>query len=170
MTNREFESFMKQYEKLVFTICFQLVRDYGEAQNLTQETFLSAYSHIESCDAKDYKPWLARIASNKAKDYLKSAYFRRVRLDIDEENSFLDTGQSPDDIIRMTEDKMSLEGIKEQVLSLKEPYKAVSQMYFLEEKTTEEISGLLGRPQKTVQTQLYRAKLILRDLLKEGTG
>lgn len=170
MTNREFESFMKQYEKLVFTICIQLVRDYGEAQNLTQETFLSAYAHIESCDAGSYKPWLARIASNKAKDYLKSAYFRRVRLDTDEESSLLDTGQSPDDIIRMTEDKMSLEEIKEQVLSLKEPYKMVSRMFFLEEKTTEEISRITGRPLKTVQTQLYRAKLILRDLLREGTG
>ena len=78
MNNREFENLVRKYEKLVFTVCYQLVQDYGEAQNLTQETFLSAYRHIDRCQEGEYKPWLIRIASNKAKDFLKSAYHRRV--------------------------------------------------------------------------------------------
>lgn len=78
MNNREFEALVRQYEKLVFTVCYQLVKDYGEAQNLTQETFLSAYQHIDDCLNGNYKPWLIRIASNKAKDFLKSAYHRKV--------------------------------------------------------------------------------------------
>ena len=36
-----------RYEKLVFTVCFQMVRDYQEAQNLSQETFLSAFRNID---------------------------------------------------------------------------------------------------------------------------
>ena len=48
MTQREFSQFVTQYEKLVFTICYQFVKDYHEAQNLSQETFLSAYRHIDS--------------------------------------------------------------------------------------------------------------------------
>ena len=40
MKTDEFEKVVRQYEKLVFTVCYQLVRDYHEAQNLTQETFL----------------------------------------------------------------------------------------------------------------------------------
>ena len=85
MTQREFSQFVTQYEKLVFTICYQFVKDYHEAQNLSQETFLSAYRHIDSYQGDNYKPWIARIATNKAKDYLNSAYSRRVMLASSEE-------------------------------------------------------------------------------------
>ena len=90
MTQREFSQFVTQYEKLVFTICYQFVKDYHEAQNLSQETFLSAYRHIDSYQGDNYKPWIARIATNKAKDYLNSAYSRRVMLASSEEDSVED--------------------------------------------------------------------------------
>ena len=38
----------------------------------------------------------------------------------------------------------------------------------MQQKNVDEISGLLGRPRKTVQTQIYRAKIILQQKLKEG--
>ncbi|MEG2874885.1 MAG: sigma factor, partial [Hydrogenoanaerobacterium sp.] len=47
MTNEEFTQLVTRYEKLVFTICYQMVRDYGEAENLTQEAFFSAYKSID---------------------------------------------------------------------------------------------------------------------------
>ena len=40
----------------------------------------------------------------------------------------------------------------------------------LEEKSTEEIAKILGRPVKTVQTQIYRGKFLLREILKETVG
>ena len=106
MTQREFSQFVAQYEKLVFTICYQFVKDYHEAQNLSQETFLSAYRHIDSYQGDNYKPWIARIATNKAKDYLNSAYHRRVMLADDEENTVetmasvkqTDPAQQPDEL------------------------------------------------------------------------
>ena len=48
---------------------------------------------------------------------------------------------------------------------LPEPYHKVSILYFLEEKPVEDIAKRLNRPEKTVQTQLYRAKQILREQL-----
>ena len=56
MTQREFSQFVTKYEKLVFTICYQFVKDYHEAQNLSQETFLSAYRHIDTYQGDNYKP------------------------------------------------------------------------------------------------------------------
>lgn len=166
MTNSEFEKLVSAYEKLVFTICYQMLRDYHEAQNLTQETFLSAYTHIDTCTDGNVKPWLARIATNKAKDYLKSAYHRRVALDTGDEHSLLDTGQSPDDIFAMTENNLGVREIHDKILALKEPYRMVSEMFFIQEKNVEEISGALDRPKKTVQTQIYRARILLQNQLK----
>ena len=55
--------------------------------------------------------------------------------------------------------------IQERIRALPEPYHKVSILYFLEEKPVEDIATLLNRPKKTVQTQLYRAKQILREQL-----
>ena len=78
MTSDEFSQLVRQYERLVYTICYQFTKDHQLAEDLAQETFLSAYTHRDDCPPGSYKPWLARIATNKAKDYLKSAYHRRV--------------------------------------------------------------------------------------------
>ena len=172
MTNEQFGRVVEEYQKLVYTICYQMVRDHHEAQNLAQETFLSAYTHIDRCREEDMKPWLCRIASNKAKDYLKSAYVRRVQLAREDEDgqeaefrSIQDPDGSPGDQLETSE---GAEAIREMIRSLHEPYLKVSVLYFLEEKSVEEIALALGRPRKTVQTQLYRAMLALQKMIKEG--
>lgn len=164
MTNEKFTQIVQQYERYVFTICYQLVKDYDEAQNLAQESFLSAYRHIDSCSPEHYRPWLARIAANKAKDYLKSAYQRRVSVGQEEMMEQLPSGQTPDDLFIAGETERE---IREEILSLREPYGKVAKLFFLEEKSIEEIAQMLGRPKKTVQTQIYRARILLRERLKE---
>ena len=164
MTSEKYKLIIQQYEKLVFNICLQLVRDYHEAQNLTQDTFISAYNSIDRCPEENLKPWLARIATNKAKDYLKSAYARKVDLKEEYEENLLTTDCSPEKIYIAKEGE---ETIKRKIESLKEPYLKVSVMYFIEEKTVDEIAKVLDRPKKTVQTQLLRAKTILQKVLKE---
>lgn len=167
MNNDEFKLLITEYEKLVFTICNQFVRDYQEAQNLTQDTFISAYKHIDSCKTGNYKPWLARIATNKCKDYLRSAYVKHVELakSEEDENNVISIDPRPEDTFITNE---SVEDIKKRIYSLKEPYLKVSVLYFIEEKNFEEISNTLKRPKKTVQTQILRAKSILQKLLEEG--
>ena len=71
---------VQKYQALVYTVCHQLVPDVQEAQDLTQETFLAAWQAIDRCPSGFEKQWLARIASNKAKDYLRSAWVRRVNI------------------------------------------------------------------------------------------
>lgn len=168
MTNEQFKLIVKQYEKLVFSICLQFTRNYHEAENLTQETFISAFKYIDGCDSEKYRQWLARIASNKARDWLKSAYSQHVELAGDDE----DTEQRPDKTPLPEDSFLTNEGvgeIKRAVMELKEPYKKVSVMFFLEEKNYDQISKQLCRPKKTVQTQVLRAKSILQDKLRGGT-
>ena len=78
MTTLEFSALVQKYQGLVYTVCHQLVPDAGDAQDLAQETFLAAWRAIDRCPPGYEKQWLARIASNKAKDHLRSAWVRRV--------------------------------------------------------------------------------------------
>lgn len=164
MTNEEYRLIVEKYEKLIFTICYQMVKDYQEAQNLTQEAFISAYTNIDKCEIENIKPWLARIATNKSKDYLKSAYIRKVQLNEEYADTVVSHEASPDDVYIENEKEQM---IKEKIYSLKEPYLKVSVMYFIEEKNVDEISNFLKRPKKTVQTQILRAKVMLQKILKE---
>ena len=85
MTKERFSELVLQYERLVYTVCFQLVRDAAAAEDLTQETFLSAYIHREAIPEGYERQWLSRVAANKAKDHLQSAWNRRTVFPGDEE-------------------------------------------------------------------------------------
>lgn len=167
MTNAQFGQVVEQYQKLVYTVCFQLVRDHHTAEDLAQETFLSAYNHIDRCPPEHLKPWLARIAANKAKDHLKSAYHRRVHAEEDEKLPILagaDPAQGPE---QQALAKDGAARIEADIRALKEPYHLVSVAYFLEQKPPEQIAQELGRPVKTVHTQLARARRMLQQKLQE---
>ena len=164
MREKDFEAFVLQYEKLVFTVCYQLVKDYGEAQNLTQDTFLSAYQHIDDYQGASYKPWLIRIASNKAKDFLRYAYHRKVETADDWDALPMETQKSAEQEA-VSKDTALL--IAEIIRGMEEPYRKVSILYFLEERPLPEIARILDRPPKTIETQLYRARKKLKAILME---
>ncbi|WP_417026100.1 RNA polymerase sigma factor [Candidatus Allofournierella excrementavium] len=169
MTNAQFATLVEQYQRLVYTVCYQLVQDHQLAEDLTQDTFVSAFTHMDSCPPEHYKPWLARIATNKARDHLKSAWARRVSAPGDDgmpQSPPPGTAAPPGpEDLTVTEDEAA--AIRAMVRSLREPYLQVSVMYFLEERSVEEISRALRRPPKTVHTQLFRAKKMLQQQIRE---
>lgn len=166
MTDTAFEQLIMQYQKLVYTVCYQLTRDPQTAEDLAQETFLSAYLHRDSCSSETVKPWLCRIATNKAKDHLKSAYHRRVELAGEEEEAERPHATAPP-AEELVVDRSMQQLIEGKIRALKEPYLKVSVLFFLEQRTVEEIARQLGRPPKTVHTQLYRARQLLQKQLRQ---
>ena len=163
-TRDRFTELVLQYERLVYTVCFQLVREPGAAEDLTQETFLSAYIHRESMPEGYERQWLSRIAANKAKDHLQSAWNRRTVLPGEEE---LARGLAPpaeEAVLRKSGEAEILRSIRE----LKEPYRQVCRLCLLEERSPEEAALALGRPVKTVYTQLSRGKKLLREALERS--
>ena len=166
LTKEEFSQLVLQYERMVYTICFQLVRDAAAAEDLTQDTFLSAYLHREKLPRGYERQWLGRIAANKAKDHLQSAWNRRTLLPGDE--------AIPPDLAPAAEElalRRSGEAeIRAAVEDLKEPYRLVCRLCLLEERTPEEAALALGRPVKTIHTQLSRGKGLLRKRLERSVG
>jgi RNA polymerase sigma-70 factor (ECF subfamily) len=168
MNHAQYGDVVKQYEKLIYTICYQLTNDHFIAEDLTQETFIAAYTHWQNCPQNAIKAWLCRIAINKTKDYLKSAYNRRIATHTEPnlpENATVLYAQStqPEDL---TISKEESQIIKNYICTLKEPYLAVAMQFFIEELDISQISQNLNRPTKTVRTQIYRAKNMLRQMLK----
>ena len=162
MTSESFSQLVRQYERLVYTICFQLVRDGAAAEDLTQETFLSAYLHRDTIPAGYERQWLGRVAANKAKDHLQSAWSRRTVLPGEEE---LPPGLSPP-AEEIALSRASAGEVADLVTALREPYRSVCRLCLLKERTPEEAALALGRPVKTIHTQLSRGKRLLREELE----
>ena len=161
-TKESFSRLVEQYERLVYTICFQLVRSAAAAEDLTQETFLSAYLHRNTMPAGYERQWLGRIAANKAKDYLQSAWNRRTVLPGDEA---MPPGLSPptEEVAIAQSEAADIAALIDQ---LREPYRPVCRLCLLEERSPEEAALALGRPVKTIHTQLSRGKRLLREHLE----
>ena len=72
------QKLMTEYKNLIFSICLKMSGDYFAAEDLTQETFLSVYEHLDSFDGRNEKAWICRIASNLCIDYRRQAARRMV--------------------------------------------------------------------------------------------
>lgn len=169
LTNEEFTGLMQQYQKLIYTVCLQFVHDPHTAEDLTQDTFLAAYAAIDRCEPQYYKAWLVRVAANKCKDHLKSAWVRRVEAPGDDalpEPRGAPPGDAADPAEQLAQ-RVGAEELETLVRSLREPYGRIAVLYFLQHKETAEIAALVGRPPATVSSQLWRAKLLLRRQIQE---
>ena len=67
------EYLIKQYQNLIYSICLKSVGNPFDAEDLTQEVFLSAYKNLSRFDGTYEKAWLSKIAVRKCLDYLKAA-------------------------------------------------------------------------------------------------
>ena len=76
-------------------------------------------------------------------------------------------GAAPPGPEDLTVSEAEAQAIRQMVKDLREPYYQVSVMYFLQERSVEEIARALRRPPKTVHTQLYRAKRLLQQQITE---
>ena len=106
----------------------------GDAQDLAQETFLAAWRAIDRCPPGYEKQWLARIASNKAKDYLRSAWVRWVNTPGDDILA-LEGAPPGSDPEQQVLDAMSEETLTGKILGMREPYRTPCRLMLLEGRT-----------------------------------
>ncbi|MDE5910376.1 MAG: RNA polymerase sigma factor [Lachnospiraceae bacterium] len=160
-TEKRLAELIDTYDKLVFSICYKLTGDYFAAEDLTQETFLSAFQKYGTFDGENEKAWICRIATNKSIDYLRSASRRNVPVEDTFFELTVEQRGSPEEICIEEEVKSQLE---KKCNALKPPYNEVARAYYLEERSPKEIAAKQGKSIKTVQTQIYRAKQMLKKI------
>ncbi|MBP3205711.1 MAG: sigma-70 family RNA polymerase sigma factor [Lachnospiraceae bacterium] len=151
------------YQNLIFTICYRMTGDYFAAQDLTQDTFLAAYRHLEEIDAEHEKGWLARTAHNRCIDHMRKA--ERSAVSVEPEKLF--DAKEPKGTESYVLELDLREELKENCRKLKEPYSEVAYRYFYLEETPEEIAEELQEKPATVKTRIYRARDQLRAIYRE---
>lgn len=155
---------IEEYSGLILSICYSMTKDRFEAEDLAQETFISAFRNMDSFDGRNLKGWLTTIAANKCRDYLKSAARRTVAAPMKNFQELRDGGSSPEEALLKIEAEKRVRSICDK---LREPYRSTAKRHFCDKKGVGEIAEETGKNVKTVQTHLYRARAMLKDMWKE---
>ena len=133
------EYLIKQYQNLIYSICLKSVGNPFDAEDLTQEVFLSAY----------------KKAAGRRSIPTEDTYFSQIP----------DRQSSPEDEYMKTASNTHVEAL---CMQLKSPYKEVAYAHFCKELSVPEIAQQTGKNPKTIQTQLYRARAMLKKMLERG--
>ncbi len=161
---------INQYQNLIFSICLKMTGDYFVAEDLTQETFLSAYRHLEEYVPEAEKAWLCRIAGNKCIDYNRAVARRAIPTSEEEiHNMGLVHKEEP---LREILNSEIIEELRCCCNALSPPYREVAIAHFLEGKTAKEIAENTQTGVNTVKTHIRRAREMLKksyrkELLQE---
>ena len=169
-----FSKLFAKYQKKVFNLCFRFVSDYEEAKDLTQEIFVRVYNGIKKFrrDAS-FSTWLYCIAANTCKNKLRSWKSQPNLVSLDEPIETED-----DEMTRQVEDKSSRTPLAETetkeiqqkvqvaISSLSAEHREVIILRDIQGCSYEEIAANLGYNLGTVKSRLSRARLELKDKLK----
>ncbi|HOB84651.1 MAG TPA: sigma-70 family RNA polymerase sigma factor [Bacteroidales bacterium] len=155
----------KLYYKAMYNTSLRIVNNSMEAEDIMQESFLSAFEKIDTYSGTvSFGAWLKRIVINRSLDALgkKKAVFEDI------ESHFGIMDNSPEDHDRNEEVDVKVEEIKEAIEKLPDGYRIILSLYLLEGYDHDEIAEILNITSSTSRSQLSRAKQKLVQELKKN--
>jgi RNA polymerase sigma-70 factor, ECF subfamily len=166
-------SYQKIYEafsRKILNFIYRMVNSQEEAEDLTQETFVTVYQKLRTLkDRRKFEPWLYRVARNFVYQKYRMRTPRSVSIDaIDEtgrlEKELVDERKNPDEAFQTQE----LEGVVSKVITaLPEKYREVFVLSALQKLSYQEIADIVGRSLPSVKTDIHRARIEVRKIVKE---
>ena len=166
-----FHRLYRSYSRAIYNFIWRLVGESADAEDLTQETFLKAHSELKKLrDPAQFKYWLYRIARNEVYQKLrKSQRVTVVSID-DEEVSYYDfledglSGLDPESQVLALELNRAIH----QALDAMSPkYRDVFVLAVFQKESYENIAKIVGRSLLSVKTDIYRARLAVKEQLNK---
>lgn len=171
-----FEVLVERHQKRMYSIALRMLDDPADAADVVQEAFLAAYRSLNGFHFQArFATWLTSIVMNASRNSLKQRD-ARLRREIGSLNAPADCGGVQEQAcgcasadVRL-ERKEVEEGVQRCIAGLEDDQREVLILRDIHEYSYEEIGGMLGLPDGTVKSRLFRARLALKDCLKRLLG
>lgn len=169
-----FEALVLSYEKNVYNLALRMVKNAEDASDITQESFVKAYSSLASFRGESrFSVWLYRIVSNTCLDFLRGRSRRptvSLYIENDEgeeaELDIPDVSQSPEELL---ERRLTRESVRRGLDALSAEYRQILLLREIQGLSYEEIAETLSMELGTVKSRIFRARKKLCDfLLRDG--
>lgn len=160
-----FAGLLEHYEAKIYGLVVRLVGVEAEAEEVTQDAFVQAYTHLADFRAEaDFSSWLYRIAYNTALMHLRRRRVATVPMDerlIDNVTDEMAAGA----LSETTEMRIAM--IEEALKRLSPEDRTAVTLFYFEERSTRDIAFVLGTTVSNVTTRLHRARKRLYLLIKQ---
>ena len=154
MSKEEFTAFAEKYMDTIYRVAYSWTKNSDDANDVTQDVLLQLYKTTKEFESDSHlKNWLIKVAVNRCKMLFRSPWSKME-----------DIGEYADTL--GFEEKSHLDLFRA-VMNLDKKYRVPLLLFYYEGYSTAEIASILGIPEKTVSTRLFRAKARLKDDLKE---
>lgn len=152
------KSLMDEYGDCVLRMCYVYLKDYQLAEDVTQETFIRVYQHLDKFQGQSsIKTWIVQIAINLSRNQMRTNWWRNRA---DEELPEISANEYMDTFV-------DRQLIMNEVSRLPLKYKEAILLYYYQELSIAEVAMVLHLNESTVKTRLARAKKKLKPELKE---
>ncbi len=142
---------VNRYRDRVFGLCFRLVGQWEDAEDISQETFLRALRHLRQWDrSRDFEPWLFAIAGNRCRTFLS----RRARRPVMQ--TLVSDLLVPAANLQHAYDFSEELGVA--LSNIRPEHQQAFVLYHQHELSYEDIAAALNRPTGTVKTWVRRAR------------
>ncbi len=159
-----FGELVRRYQGSVFNVCYRLLGERREAEDMAQEAFIRAYQRLDTFDAdRLFGPWIRRVAANACLNRLRQSAPVDVPL-LDEERD--EDPEGTPEIVHEQIEQASI--VRAAIHSLLPHYRAVIELRHFQEMSYEEIATTLNMPLSDVKSHLFRARKLLAEKLGHG--
>ena len=166
MTNLELEQFITEYGREIYSFCVSLCGSRQEADDLYQDTFLTALEKIDRIDiAGNIRSYLLSVAVRLWKNRRrKRAWRRRIaqEQELNEQTADRITAEEMQDVSVLPEERIleeeRLTAVRRAVSRLPDRLRVPVLLYYMEERQIREISEILHLPGGTVKSRLHQAR------------
>ncbi len=154
---------IKRYNKYVWSILYQILKNREEVEEAYQDTFMKVYRSLEQYnDQSKFSSWLYKIAYNTGLDYAKKRKIRTIDID----NAYA-VGEEAKVI-----DVMERNSVRKQLEMYLEKIPAdeatILKLFYFQEMSVKEVAEILEMTETNVKTKLFRSRKKLAELIAKN--
>ena len=154
MDSEKMAEIYDKYSNAVYRMAFAYCKNKADAEDIMQEVFIKRFSiDIVFDEETKEKSWLLKVTVNKCRDMFRSLRYKYSLTSIPLEEASL-VYETPEE-----------SEVYRAVMSLPQKYRTVIHLFYYEEYSIKEISAVTGSRETAVQTQLFRARKKLKEIL-----
>jgi len=163
-----FALLIERFQRRIFRVAFAIVRDEVEADTITHDSFVQAYTHLAGFQGRaEFETWLTRIAINRSRDLLRRRKFLSlfIRENDDGDEVMFEPADERPDPEREIMSRQLRTAIERAEKKLSAQQKIIFRLRHYENHSLEDIAEMLGLRSGTVRAHLFRAVHKVREEL-----
>jgi RNA polymerase sigma-70 factor (ECF subfamily) len=155
---------VRRSQDSVFNVCYRMLGERREAEDLAQEAFLRAYQRLASFDrSRPFGPWIRRVAANLCLNHLKASS-RDPEGSPEEPEDWPGPPELNPSSIKEQQDRAR--SLRDLIATLPPTHRAVIELSHFQDMSYAEISQFLHVPVSDVKSYLFRARRLLAERIK----